>query len=119
MNVLIKLEELAKLAVTYILSMYLGYSWWVFLVWLLAPDLSMIGYLGGTRSGAWLYNFFHHQGVAVIVGVAGLLLQVPELQLAGLVLFGHSALDRALGYGLKFSDSFQHTHLGKIGKAKS
>ncbi|WP_022923235.1 DUF4260 family protein [Serinicoccus marinus] len=28
----------------------------------------------------------------------------------------HSAVDRLLGYGLKFTDSFAHTHLGEIGK---
>jgi hypothetical protein len=32
-------------------------------------------------------------------------------------LFGHSAFDRMLGYGMKYTDSFQHTHLGLIGKA--
>jgi hypothetical protein len=27
-------------------------------------------------------------------------------------------MDRMLGYGLKFSDGFQHTHLGWIGKGQ-
>jgi hypothetical protein len=72
MNTLIKLEELGKLALSWLLSVQLGYAWWVFLAWLLAPDLSMIGYLINTRVGAWLYNFFHHQGVAIAVGLTGL-----------------------------------------------
>jgi hypothetical protein len=38
------------------------------------------------------------------------------LILSGIILFGHSAMDRALGYGLKYPDSFQHTHLGWVGK---
>jgi hypothetical protein len=38
------------------------------------------------------------------------------LQLIGVILLGHSSLDRALGYGLKYEDSFQNTHLGRIGK---
>jgi hypothetical protein len=25
-------------------------------------------------------------------------------------------MDRALGYGLKYDDSLQHTHLGQIGR---
>ena len=29
-----------------------------------------------------------------------------------LLLFGHSAMDRALHYGLKYPDRFEHTHLG-------
>jgi hypothetical protein len=39
------------------------------------------------------------------------------LALAGVIIFAHSSLDRALGYGLKFSDSFTNTHLGRIGRA--
>jgi hypothetical protein len=119
MKNILKLEEIAKLIVSYTLSLYLGYSWWIFLVLLLTPDLSMLGYLFGPRVGALVYNTFHHQGLGIAVGIAGLYFNVPWLQLAGLILFGHSALDRALGYGLKYNDSFKHTHLGWIGKPKT
>lgn len=43
-------------------------------------------------------------------------LHLPLLQLAGVILLGHSSLDRVLGYGLKHADSFQNTHLGVIGR---
>jgi hypothetical protein len=33
-------------------------------------------------------------------------------------MLGHSSADRILGYGLKYSDSFHHTHLGWIGRAR-
>jgi hypothetical protein len=46
----------------------------------------------------------------------GFFMHIPLLQLAGVILLGHSSLDRVLGYGLKHSDSFQHTHLGVIGR---
>ena len=39
-----------------------------------------------------------------------------RLELAAIILFAHSSLDRALGYGLKYDDSFGNTHLGSIGK---
>jgi hypothetical protein len=42
---------------------------------------------------------------------------VQWLQLVGLILLGHSSLDRVFGYGLKYADSFRHTHLGWIGRA--
>ncbi len=116
MNTLIKLEEVGKFALAWVLCLHLNYAWWVFFAWLLVPDLSMIGYAVNTRVGAWLYNFFHHQGVGIVIGLAGLWLASRELQLAGLVLFGHSAMDRALGYGLKYPDDFKHTHLGWLGK---
>jgi hypothetical protein len=61
-------------------------------------------------------TFFHHQALAIAVGLAGVFSGIVPLQLAGLVLFGHSAMDRAVGYGLKYEDDFKHTHLGWIGK---
>jgi hypothetical protein len=78
----------------------------------------MLAYLGGPRIGAFGYNFVHHKGLAISLFVLGVLLGNPLLQLAGIIFFGHSSLDRVLGYGLKYPDSFQHTHLGMIGKFK-
>jgi len=46
----------------------------------------------------------------------GSLLSVPWLMFAGTILFGHSSFDRVLGYGLKYEDAFQNTHLGRIGR---
>jgi hypothetical protein len=115
MNSLIKLEELAKMFYAYWLSIQIGYAWWVFLAWLLAPDLSMIGYLVNTKIGAWLYNLVHHQALAIGVGILGFYLGNTSLEFAGILLFGHSAMDRAFGYGLKYEDNFKHTHLGWIG----
>jgi hypothetical protein len=46
----------------------------------------------------------------------GTYLSLPLWQLAGVVLFAHIAMDRALGYGLKYEKGFRYTHLGKIGK---
>lgn len=116
MKTLLNLEDFAKLAAAYVLTLFIGFEWWVFFAWLLVPDASMIGYLINTRVGAWLYNLVHHQGVAVAVGLTGLYLSDSNVQFAGLLLFGHSAMDRIFGYGLKFSDSFHNTHLGWIGK---
>jgi multisubunit Na+/H+ antiporter MnhB subunit len=116
MKTLLDLEDLAKFTVAYILTLALGFQWWVFFAWLLAPDVSMIGYLINTKLGAWLYNVVHHQAVAIAVGITGLYLGDVNLQFAGLLLFGHSAMDRIFGYGLKFEDSFHHTHLGMLGK---
>ena len=36
----------------------------------------------------------------------------------GACLAGHIALDRLQGYGLKYDNSFQHTHLGMLGKRR-
>lgn len=71
----------------------------------------MIGYAFGNRVGAIVYNIFHNQLVAIIIGGIGLVLQIPYVQLVGLVLLGHSSLDRAMGFGLKLDNGFKFTHL--------
>ena len=117
MKTLLRLEELALALFALYLFAGLGLAWWWFPLLLLAPDLSALGYLGGPRLGAYTYNFAHHKALAVLLYVGGVWLASPPLQLAGVILLAHSSLDRVLGYGLKHTDSFQHTHLGWIGKA--
>lgn len=116
MKKLIALEEAAMLVLSVVLFSQLSFAWWWYLALILAPDLSMLGYAVNTRVGAMVYNFFHHKAVAIVIYIGGLFLKNETLQLAGLILFGHSGMDRMLGYGLKYSDSFQNTHLGLIGK---
>ncbi|MFL5748244.1 MAG: DUF4260 domain-containing protein [Niastella sp.] len=118
MKKLIALEEAAMLALSIYLFSRLSFAWWVYLALILTPDLSMIGYMVNTKVGAWLYNFFHHKAVAIVLYIAGAYLNNEVVQLIGLILFGHSSMDRMLGYGLKYPDSFQNTHLGLIGKQK-
>lgn len=110
----IKLEELAMFLSSILLFTQMDYVWWVYLVFILTPDIGMIGYVVSTQLGAITYNLFHHKGIAILVGVLGWYLAIPELQLAGIILFGHASMDRMLGYGLKYSDHFKNTHLGKI-----
>jgi Domain of unknown function (DUF4260) len=57
--------------------------------------------------------------LVVFVFVLGGLLAAPWIELAGLILWDHSALDRALGYGFKSPESFHLTPLGSIGKLSS
>lgn len=108
----IKIEELAMFLLSVYLFTQLEYAWWWYLALILIPDLSMIGYALGTKVGAASYNFAHHKAVAITVLITGWYLSNPEIQLAGIILFEHSSLDRILGYGLKYPDAFKHTHLG-------
>ncbi len=116
MKNLLRLEELALFILAIYLFTELDYAWWVFPLLLLTPDLGAIGYLGGSRIGAATYNLTHHKGIAVVAYLAGALLGSQILQLIGVIMLAHSSLDRAVGYGLKYPDSFDHTHLGYIGK---
>lgn len=116
MKNLLKLEEVGQLLLAMFLFYQLDYAWWVFPACILLPDVSMVGYLVNTKTGAWCYNFFHHKLVAIIIYFIGFSVDSSLLLLAGVILFSHAAMDRALGYGLKFNDDFKHTHLGWIGK---
>ncbi len=116
MKNILKLEEAAMLVFcVYALSLY-HVSWWVYLLVLIAPDISFIGYTGGNTIGAVCYNLFHHKGIAIAVFFAGFILKNEWIQVAGIILFGHSSMDRMFGYGLKLNQGFKYTHLGIIGK---
>jgi hypothetical protein len=111
MKELLRIEELALAVLAVFLFRGFGFAWWWFAVLFLAPDVSMIGYLAGTRVGAATYNLVHHKAVAVAVYIAGYFAHSHAMQFAGLIMLAHSSLDRVLGYGLKYPDSFKHTHL--------
>ena len=117
MKNLLKLEELFMFGLSIFLFSKLGFAWWWYPALLFTPDLSMLGYLINTQVGAATYNFVHVKALGISIFVVGTILASQPLQLAGLILFGHSSMDRVLGYGLKYPDAFKHTHLGTIGEA--
>jgi hypothetical protein len=119
MKTLIKFEEAAMFVFAVWLFSQLNVSLWWALLMLLAPDIGMLGYLINKEVGAISYNVLHHKGIAVGLYLIGTLIMNPILPIIALIMFGHSSLDRVFGYGLKYGDAFQHTHLGWIGKKRS
>lgn len=118
MKNLLRLEEALQLLLCIYLVNQLPYPGWLYALLFIAPDISMLGYVVNTRIGANLYNLFHHKGIAIACYLLGQYTNNPELTFTGLLLFGHSAFDRILGYGLKYPDNFKNTHLGWIGATK-
>ena len=116
MKTLLKLEELGLFVLSIFLFSQLHIAWWWFPALILAPDLSMIGYAAGNKIGAYVYNFFHHKGVAIVFYLTGFYLDFPWLTITGVILLGHSSMDRIFGYGLKYIKGFSYTSLGVIGK---
>jgi hypothetical protein len=110
----LRLEGLAILAVTVIVYGHRGNSRLLFLILFLAPDLSFLAYALGPRIGAAIYNIAHSYILPLILGCclwfAGHSLAIPLIWIA------HIALDRALGYGLKYPTRFADTHLGRLGR---
>ena len=116
MKTTLKIEEFGMFLFGIYLFNQLDYAWWWFLVLILAPDSSMIGYVFGNKSGAFLYNLFHHRALALVLYLTGIYSSNSLIQLAGIILFAHSSMDRMMGYGLKYETGFKFTHLGEIGK---
>ena len=116
MKNILKVEELAMFLVSVYALYLLNVDWWVYLLLVLGPDISMLGYLAGNTVGATTYNLFHHKAIAIILFVAGYIMPNIGLEIAGIILFGHSSMDRTMGYGLKLNEGFKYTHLGMIGK---
>ncbi len=92
-------------------------SWWWFAVLLLAPDLSMVGYL---KDATGRSRRLQPRTLVVVARAAPGRRNpdavVPLLIGAGSIWLAHIGMDRALGYGLKLEDGFTHTHLGLIGR---
>ncbi len=116
MKTLLKLEEVAILVLSVFLFSRLDFAWWWFPALLLLPDISMMGYAVNPRIGAFTYNLLHHRMTASAVALYAIMYGDDYWKLAAIILFAHISLDRALGYGLKYTDSFSHTHLGTIGQ---
>ena len=112
--VLLRAEGATMLAASVALYWLNGESWWLFALLLLAPDVSMLGYLAGPRIGAAVYNTFHSYPLPAALGIFGLSVGSPLAVAVSLVWFAHIGMDRAIGYGLKYESEFKDTHLERV-----
>ena len=91
-----------------------GGSWVLFALLILAPDVSMLGYLFGTKVGAATYNLFHTHALPASLAAFGVLAGSPLAVSVALVWFAHIGMDRMVGYGLKYTSGFKDTHLDRV-----
>jgi hypothetical protein len=111
----LRAEGLLTLAAAATLYAITDAPWLWFAVLFLAPDLSFLGYLAGSKVGAAVYNVVH-SFAGPLAATLTLLLLDEQLSLT-LIWFAHIGFDRALGYGLKYPSAFHNTHMGPIGKS--
>lgn len=116
-RLILRVEGAAVFVVAVLLYWQTTTSWWLFAVLFLTPDLSFLGYLGGPRVGAVVYNAAHTLIGPLLLAAAGLLLPAAYLLPFALIWIAHIGFDRLLGYGLKYGAGFGYTHLGRIGRA--
>jgi hypothetical protein len=89
-------------------------NWVLFVVLVLAPDLSMLGYLLGLRFGTALYNLVHALVVPLLLIALSIFYQQFWLLPYGLIWTAHIGLDRLLGFGLKYPTRFSDTHFERL-----
>lgn len=90
----------------------MGFSWGVFAACFFLPDLSMFFYLINPRVGGAVYNLAHFFLFPLVIGAIGVFGDHAGAQQAALLWGAHIAFDRALGWGLKYEQSFCHTDMG-------
>ena len=115
---LLRVEGLVVFVAALVAFHLSGGNWWLFALLILAPDLAMFGLLAGPGAGARIYNLAHTYSVPLLIGGLAWLAGAAWLVPFALIWVAHIAMDRALGYGLKYPGIDHATHLGWIGKAR-
>lgn len=113
-KVLLHVEGAAVLLVSVVVYFWQGGYWWLWLLLVLAPDLSMLGYMAGNRVGAICYNAVHTYVLPLALALYGALAGVPLALWLALIWTSHIGADRMFGYGVKYPTAFKDTHLQRV-----
>jgi hypothetical protein len=110
-KIILQLEAAGVLVAAVIAYAWNGRGWLMFALLFLVPDISMLGYLGGRRLGAGIYNLAHTYVLPAALAAYGLYQSQPLALDLALIWIAHIGFDRLLGFGLKYETAFRHTHL--------
>ena len=111
---ILRLEGLAVfLASLYFFNQISG-DWFLFVLLIIVPDISMIGYLKDKKLGSITYNLVHNYVLALAVIFYGILANSDLVTSLGLILSAHIGTDRLVNYGLKYPSNFKDTHINKV-----
>lgn len=120
MKQLVSLEYLFAAVLVAIFFVSVGqFDWWWLIVLFIVFDVSMVGYLVNNHVGALTYNIGHSIIGPTILAAIYVASDNQLLLFVSLLWLFHIFVDRALGYGMKHTKGFHHTHMGEIGKKKS
>lgn len=113
-RIFLHLEGVAILVAAIGLYANQQFSWWVFVLFLLTPDLPILLYPINPRLGSIAYNLVH----TIIFPLTLAIFSVFNgsdlgLQIA-LIWLSHIGMDRAFGYGFKYGGDFKQTHFSRI-----
>jgi Domain of unknown function (DUF4260) len=118
-TVILRVEGAALLvAAVYLYARY-GNGWLLFALLILAPDLSIVGYVSGPATGAIVYNIGHTTVLPLGLALGGVIGSSALVLSVALVWLAHIGMDRMMGFGLKRASGFGDTHLGRIGRDRT
>lgn len=112
-RIILRLEGAVALAAAALAYAGVGGGWAMFAVLFLVPDIFMLGYLGGRRIGAAVYNVGNTYVAPAALAAYGVFQAQPLALEIALIWIAHIGFDRLLGYGLKYQTAFGHTHLSE------
>lgn len=113
-NQIVRIENGIAFILIFFIYMFLDFPTWMFFVFLLAPDITAIGYVFNKNIGSKIYNFGHNLVLPLLLALFYLYLSIDYLLIVAIIWSAHIFMDRLLGYGLKYKDSFNKTHIQKI-----
>ncbi len=87
---------------------------WLFFVLLLVPDITMAGYVINRKIGALVYNMGHSFILPLLLAGCYLYMSKDYLLLLSIIWIAHIFMDRLFGFGLKYQNSFNETHIQKL-----
>ena len=109
-----RLEALAIATASLIAYSATGSGWGLYFGLWLIPDLAIALYLASPKAGSVAYNLTHTLVFPVLLCSAVLWLEPDSLyRPIGLIWLSRVAIDRALGFGLKYPNFFKDTHLAR------
>ena len=114
-KMILRVEGLAVLAAACFFYARADYSWGLFALLFLVPDVSMVGYLVNKQLGSIFYNLAHNYILPAALLVYGEYISSETFVFCALIWIAHVGFDRLLGYGLKYKTAFKYTHLSTPG----
>jgi hypothetical protein len=111
---IIRIEYGFAFAISFYIYLQLDFQIWMFFVFLLAPDITAIGYVFNKKVGSFVYNFGHNLISPLLLIISYFYFSKEYLLVISIIWLAHIFMDRSLGYGLKYADSFNKTHLQRI-----
>nr|CCQ71695.1 hypothetical protein [Staphylococcus aureus] len=79
-----------------------------------SSDISMLGYLYNNKIGSYIYNIGHSYIIPILITLFYLAVGVDLLLGISLIWLAHIAMDRTIGYGLKYTVGFDKTTIQKV-----